>query len=251
MNITCLSYWYPIIQQIKEIKTPQTLIVLTDLHLWELLDGNMPEGYGEFVGEIVKCADSIGYPCFLRTGLFSSKHRWRKTCYIEKREDIPHHVYSIIEDSNMVDLLGLDTNVWAIRKFLPTKPIFFAFGGMPVTEEYRFFVREGKVEHFQPYWPPVSLEDARHIDPLPHNWRSELKKISLIEPLDLAYLSSLTELVGERLGGYWSVDWLKTENGWYLTDMAEGDKSYKWEPLKHPKFIKRENNEIIDDKRTD
>ncbi len=61
-----------------------------------------------------------------------------------------------------------------------------------------------------------------------------MAKLSTLGPTDLATLATLTMLTERaalHLPGYWSIDWLwTTDRGWILTDMAEGDRSFKWDP---------------------
>jgi hypothetical protein len=41
----------------------------------------------------------------------------------------------------------------------------------------------------------------------------------------------MTQQVSGAVPGFWSVDWLHTvDRDWVLTDMADGDKSYRWQP---------------------
>ena len=43
---------------------------------------------------------------------------------------------------------------------------------------------------------------------------------------DLLTLVQLATKAGRALGGSWSVDILETARGWFITDMAEADRSF-------------------------
>lgn len=144
-NLNCLSYWYPKLLA-AELPVPKTIIVKSPGGPWELaklLDGEKPDGFDDFISELITSADSIGFPIFLRTGLGSGKHHWKDCCYVADREQIVQHVYNLVEWSHLVDMMGLQHDVWAVREMLPTMPLGVCdgYGGMPVCREFRFFVR--------------------------------------------------------------------------------------------------------------
>lgn len=221
----CISYWYPKIVGV--VSTPKTAIMKTNVDLFELVDGKVPDGYTGFIERLLKMIPRVGnYPVFIRTGITSNKHDWRNSCYLTKPDDIKRHVWNLVEFSAIAEILGLPCFVWVVREMLPVTPIFHAFNGrMPIAQEFRLFVRDGKVEHTQPYWPPESIRN-----PSVDNWRELLDKISQINTDIISSIVGATERVGAIVKGYWSVDWLNTDKGWYLTDMAEGDRSYRWDP---------------------
>jgi hypothetical protein len=221
----CLSTWFPRLVEIG-VKVPRTEIVRlpSDLLLWTF--GEKVENFAQCMDMIRAACDKIGYPCFLRTGQTSVKHDWEKTCLITADCDLPRHVYTIAEYGAIADDLPAD--VWAARELLPTKPAFTAFHGhMPITREFRFFIKDGVIEHWQPYWPPGAIEGMR---PSVENWRELLAEMNCITPEEYATLSAESERIGRRIGGFWSIDWLQTANGdWYCTDMALGAQSYRWD----------------------
>lgn len=118
---------------------------------------------------------------------------------------------------------------FAVREFLDTKPILFTsdYGNMPVNRERRYFVRDGKVEFHHPYWPPSAVEEGK---PTLDNWQEFLEDINRETPEEIIELTKLSEKIGKLFEhAYWSVDWLWVNDKWYLTDMAIGERSYKWE----------------------
>lgn len=233
-EMNCLSYWFPKIVGIPGIKTPRTEIVQTKLPLWSLCDGKAPEptdgetwhGFLDGLAEIAMRVGGGG-PVFMRTGQGSGKHEWRDTCFIgdATRETIGQHVCQLVEWSELVDMLGLPTNVWVIRELLPTKPVFTAFRGMPITKERRYFIKDGKTVCRHPYWPAEAFEGRSQA---PAGWRDALEVMNNPTLEEWAELTELSDRVGAVIGGDWSIDWLMTERGWYLTDMAVAGDSYHW-----------------------
>jgi hypothetical protein len=224
----CLSFWFPRLAG-SHLPLPPTQVITSDADLTCVLDGETPEGWDEFIADVRAAGDRVGWPCFLRTGHISGKHEWERTCYVPGPGALEQHVAGLVEWSHMVDMMGLPTRVWAIRKLLETRPLFTCagYGNFPVTREFRFFVRDGAVEHWQPYWPPDAVEVGRPDDP---GWREKLDKASRLTGIEYEELAEISldavALVG---GGYWSVDLLEDARGnWYLTDMAEGDRSFMW-----------------------
>lgn len=222
---SCLSCWFPVLSE-ANIPVPRTeVLVLDPSEAWEMcrvLEGDGSELYRRVCAWVREAADSVGYPAFLRTGQTSGKHDWDRTCYLAGPNDVQQHIASLIEFSEVADMLGLPYNVWAVREMLPTTPLFRCAGyrGFPVVEEYRCFVRDGRVECSHPYWPMDALEDGEPDNP---NWRALAESISRETPAECI---ALAERVAALFDGYWSVDVLKTDRGWYVTDMAVGEVSY-------------------------
>lgn len=230
-NKTRLSYWFPLIQS-AGLPVPKTEIVLSTVDeeaaLWRGLDGEDGD-VSTLAARIREAALRLGgAPVFLRTDLTSAKHDWQKSCFVGDLARVERHIYAIAEFSACADFMGLSFDTWVVRELLSTEPVFTAFWGhMPITREFRFFVKDGAIDHVQPYWPPDSIdghtEDAW--------WRTKLDRISGLSSDERAQLGALTVRAGEAVGGFWSVDWLwTTDRGWVLTDMAEGERSFRWEP---------------------
>lgn len=223
----CMSFWLPRLEEAK-IPTPATVLVVVDnwQEMSKVLDGKSSPEFDVLVAKLTEIVTSIAgvgmLPCFLRTGETSAKHYWRDTCLLERVEDIPAHVANIIEFSECCDFLGLAYGVWAIREMLPTTPLFrcSAYHEFPVTREYRFFVRNGLVECWHPYWPEDALEQgAPDVD----DWR---ERAAVMREEPPAEACALARRVAGLFEDWWSVDLLETTRGWYVTDMARGERSW-------------------------
>jgi hypothetical protein len=225
---TRLSYWFPLIEK-AGLPVPRTEIITTDLPLVNLCGGDPIKGFSRFAMQIRDACARMGLPCFLRTDFTSGKHYWENTCCITSDElpNIKGHIYELVEFSECADIMGLPSDVWAVREMLRTRPMSYAFRGrMPIVREFRFFVQDGKVTHEQPYWPPEAIENSQPT----FDWRQHLGEASSILEAEYLHLcASSAKACAAVGGGYWSVDWLETvDRGWVLTDMAEGEHSYKW-----------------------
>lgn len=253
-EVNCISHWFPKLQA-AGVPVPRTELVHTDedLDLNFLLEGETPDGWDEFIAELKAAVERIGGPqVFLRTGQTSGKHEWSRTCFLEVgKGSIEHHVGALVEWSALVDMLGLPTNVWAVREFLPTTPIITcpAYHGFPVCREFRAFVQDGKVQCVHPYWPRKSLEEGFPNKPircekkpnedtflaledserdLPADFDQMYERLCDLGTEDRIQVFALARKAGAALGGYWSVDLLETQRGWYVTDCATGKESFHW-----------------------
>jgi len=233
---TNLAYWFPLLVD-AGIPVPRTILVDGPSDMTSLLDGHAPAGYAVFLAALGDAADTLGYPAFLRTGLTSGKHEWAKTCFLPSRADLAIHVWSICEYSAMADFLGLPASVWAVREMLPTAPAFTAFHGFPVTRERRYFVKDGVTTFHHPYWPPHSI-----LNPSVSDWEERLAILNHETPEEIAELTTLAERVGRAIPGYWSVDFLwTTTRGWVCIDMAEGDRSFRWDDYRRIDYRPSDN----------
>jgi hypothetical protein len=227
-----LAHWFPILvdgidRYNLDIKVPETHIIETDVDLIFLVepDGREIKGLKEFLLKIESAADKVGYPFFLRTGLISGKHSWRYTCHVPDKESILKHVIALVEESEMAGIIGVPYNTWAVRKMLRVTPVFYAFQGLPVTSERRFFIKDDEVKYNIPYWPEMAIRK-----PSKENWKDLLKEVNAISEEDEKLLSDYCYGLARYIfNEAWSVDWLKTDDGWYLIDMALAERSWGYQ----------------------
>lgn len=223
-----LEQWFPALLQ-AGVPVPRTEIIATDVELMELLDGKMPAGFNEFAEQLKAAAAHIGYPVFLRTGQGSGKHEWARTCFVPTADDLLAHVVALVEWSEMVDFIGLASNVWVVREFLPLASKFTAFDGTPITVERRYFIKDGRVLCHHPYWPVSSIRR-----PSVSNWRTLWDEMNQEDAAEVAFLTEQSARVSHALPGEWSLDWALGTNGvWYAIDIAVADLSYHWPTCPH------------------
>lgn len=221
----CISYWFPLLKA-AGLPVPETRIVQTEARLIYLLDGVDPpeaEAWERFQGEIKAAGKQIGYPLFLRSGHYSGKHSWKKTCLVPDVAVLMRHVAAIVNDGECASFVGFPWDTWAVRELLPTRPIGTAFWGeMPIAREVRVFVDGGEIECLHPYWPFTGcLEDEGFT-------LEQWGELSRLTEKDEAIVRLLAERAGIALGGRWSVDLLDTERGWCVTDVARAEESFHY-----------------------
>lgn len=232
---TALSYWFPLIEA-AGLPVPKTVIVPMPLQaqecIWALFDGEDGAHPGvmlAFVGHLKLMAEQVGgYPCFLRTDHTSGKHEWDKTCFVKSADVMAQHVADLAMNSEMAGGCGLPWDVWVVREYLPIIPVGVCplFNNMPVNREFRFFVDDGKVRCWHPYWPMEALEQG--------DVQADADIATIYEELsdltnpEFFIIQNMAERAGRAIGGSWSIDILETKRGWFVTDMAEADKSWHW-----------------------
>lgn len=235
-----LAEWFPLVQA-TGTPTPATIIVPVHDDLTEILDGVTGPNWEADLAAVRAAADQIGYPAFLRTGHLSAKHSWSHSCHLRDRAGLAAAVGELVEAQACAWLPPARHIV--VRELLNADPVFFAFEGMPVTRERRYFARDGVVYDHHPYWPAGAVHTPRDNGAATHTtgpdqwpgreldateWLPLLLSIS-DEPTDeVDTLAMLTETAAEHLIGDWSLDWLWTvDRGWVFIDAAHGEESYR------------------------
>ena len=225
-----LSFWFPKLAA-AGLPVPRTVLVhMTDeaeSEAWQMFDGKKPgAAFERFVSALRSAGDEVGYPCFLRSDHTSAKHGWNLACFVQSPDRIGDHAFQIAYFSECNAFMGeLPWRDWAVREFLPTLPLAICphYNNMPVCREFRFFVNDGIIQCWHPYWPQESLARG---GVGPNAIPALLEKLWQMDDLDM--LSMLASAAGQACGGAWSVDLLETKRGWYVTDMAEALRSWHW-----------------------
>jgi len=146
---TCLTWWFPRLVA-AGLPVPETRYVLVGnwkelgRALFDGEDSQVLDGLCSMLNALVK-SSRINYPCFLRTGHFSGKHDWEKTCFVKDSMDLRGN---LIELANMEEIYGAVAAaknpqcVWVVREMLPTKPQVTCekYGNFPIARELRVFV---------------------------------------------------------------------------------------------------------------
>lgn len=224
-----MIYWHAKTKDL-DIPQPRTEFVNVSKEELDLVYQDMVPG------TLIKRVESMinekfSLPVFIRTDHTSDKHGWEKSCFYNGN-DLPMHLYNIIDSTINADMIGLPLEAIAVREYIPMDTKFTAFRGkFPVGSERRYFIRGGKtIEHF-PYWSEEPIEDCRSFRPSEENWRELLKELNIETKEEVHLLTSYSDKVANVLGGYWSVDFCRAKDGrWIFIDMADGDKS--WHPVK-------------------
>ena len=228
-----MFYWYP---KIKNLGVPMPRTVLlpyekmretTKAVLYENKDP--PQHWNIYLEEVKAAAETIGYPVFIRSDETSNKHDWVRSCYVEKPQDLEGHMLNIVEFVEMMFLSDLKVRGFVIREFIELDIKFTAFNGFPVAREFRFFVKEGKLQCWHPYWFPAAI-----VDPSTEDYISILAEMEKLSEVGLELLTGYAEKIGSVLDEYWSIDFCRLADGtWAMTDMAVGPNSYHFTLCQH------------------
>lgn len=236
MNLNSLYVWYPKTKNI--MPTPKTIFIKQKRSFNSfdaLFDNRADPEMNRMVAEAKQAAQKLGYPVFLRSSHLSNKHEWKNSCYATSDQSLEDGMYNILEFTLMG--FGIAFDGYVVREFLTLPHELTAFKGMPVSKEFRFFIKNGEVICYHPYWFPAcmtyGLSDEK-------NWLAKLRKIQAITPAEKNYLTEMALKISkavEPIGApdnYWSVDFCWTEEyGWTLTDMALGPESYHYNTCKN------------------
>lgn len=219
--------WFPPILR-AGLPVPKTIFVGFDPEqLWPTLDGQ--QVLDSFpMQKMIDACQQIGYPVFLRTDLSSAKHDGPEAYRINCTDDLMRCICLTFEDNAIKDIAPF-VRAFMLRKWLDLPAAFSAFGGHPISVEWRIFASQDAVrcEHF--YWPEEAFEGREWDRWLPKNWRGALKSISS-SPRDIGDLRDIAIQAVREIGhGEWSVDFARDRRGkWWLTDMATAESS--WHP---------------------
>lgn len=228
-NPSSIVNWLPAVES-SQINSPKTQVIDFPVSLTKgMVDGKVgdPEQHllSQICDQIRSFGKQYGYPLFLKNSLFSAKHEWENTCCIESEQtDLVAHIFNITEAwAFFGQELALHL---VVREMIPTSPAFHALpGSMPINAEFRAFARDGQMYGWQPYWPAHSIHCCD--DP---QWPKKLREISCPTAMEFAQMTEAAAEVTKKLGGDWSVDFLRAKDGTlWLIDMAEAHKSYKCE----------------------
>lgn len=235
INQNSMTYWYPKIKDL-DIPQPQTEIIPLDLSLDEIfgiLDGDKKsaDAWDRQIPKLEQAINKIGLPAFIRTDYTSSKHDWNESCYLAELSNLKRTIANLTEMTLMCDL---SLQAFVIREYIEMDSQFTAFSGeMPVNPERRYFIKDGKVQCWHPYWIEKAIGDSDEIGAeigqsrLPENWRELLAEMNFETLEEVELLSSYARQIVAIMEGYWSVDFCKAKDGrWILIDMALGKASW-------------------------
>lgn len=219
----------------KAVPTPRTIMV-PKIKDWRSLEDAIdtfsdPEILRLFE-EVKKAVPLLGgYPVFLRSDETSNKHDWEDSCYVADEEHLASGIRNILEFTLMVDMAGeLNFRGIVLREFLELPHEFHAFNGIPVSKEFRFFIKNGACLCRHPYWFPSCM---RRVDC--KDWLPKLRKIQVLEPSEQIILDQYALAISKVVeplnatDNYWSIDFCYAyERGWLVTDMALGSASFHY-----------------------
>lgn len=143
-------------------------------------------------------------PFILKGETNSRKDKWLTHMYAETKADAVQ-VWLRLKD----DPLFADQQIY-IREFVPLKKLHTGINGMPVSEEYRFFVLDGKVLTGAFYW-------SSHT--------ADLKTVPSADAVPEAFLTKALAAIG-NYATFYVIDVARTESGqWIVVELNDGQMS--------------------------
>lgn len=135
-------------------------VYISDMRCWYPALQNMTPR--TWFGEGIKDAPQNIDKWFVKGITNSRKHDWNKSAYVDNRDALSMVVGALKNDP----LIG--NQILAYREFVPLNTYFTDDKGMPITEEYRFFILDGKVLSSGYYWSSHQrflMDNDIHPDP--------------------------------------------------------------------------------------
>lgn len=235
VRLNSLFTWYPLVEGV--VPTPKTVMIPLEgdfNSLDEALSGKKTKDpvMRKLIDSAIRAVDVVGgYPAFVKGDESAHKHSWLKSCHVTNKRYMESHIKNLMEFTFMVDI-GFDGV--AVREFLHLDYKFHAFNGMPVAREFRFFIKDGAVQCYHPYWFPSCMER-----PDCEDWLPKLRETQRIDESEVKLLSDYSVKISDAVKSLgaedncWSLDYCIDRKGvWYLTDMAFGPDSYHYSSCK-------------------
>ena len=135
----------------------------------------------------------------------SKKNQWNTHCFARTASDVDA-VYSRLADDGYLS----DQEIY-IREYVPLRQFGVGVRGLPITEEYRFFVLDGKVVGSGYYWSQFpETRDEHKLSP---------------DQVDAGFLRDVISRVGSSIR-FFVVDVArKADGGWLVIELNDGQMS--------------------------
>ena len=228
MNRNSALLWFPKIESVG-LPVPRTIFVPYSHHdCLSIFDGDWSAEFDRLVIAVREACGKIGYPTFIRSDLTSAKHCGPSAYKIVSAGEVATPLSRTIEDNEMkLWMQPRGPLAIMVRQFLVLPAPFTAFGGLPISREWRLFADAERVICWHPYWPAEALEN--YGDRLPADWHEQLALMHR-EPGELPDLKAMAVQAARACGGgAWSVDFCQDDTGkFWLLDMAVAQDSYHW-----------------------
>ena len=199
----------------------------------------------EIIEQLRGFAEELGgYPVFLRSDYTSGKFcYYDDPLYMIRSEEDFKKIWSLIcechEPLDVHFLLPPRPNALIVREWLNIEKwtnIIDRYN----TLEVRLFIKDGKVVEVYPYYHWTGIEErlSKRLGEKIKELRKDYERYVNAIKRDLDILLKYARVVAERVEGYWSVDFAKAGE-WYFIDMATGELS--WMPQRMDEFDRRLN----------
>ena len=226
-----LQDYYPIISKINGISTPKTQFITIEngAIFWALIrlgsSGKCIDDVINYIENSIK-DNAIQFPCFFKLATRSLKHALYGECMIFKTKEefmsslptIGGGMFANYDNDRYV------SNTFCFRELLDIDYSVNNYGQMPLINEYRTFIKDGKITAFMPYYSyesfaknflgydekrPEKHEECRiaydKIVKLTEEDKNEIERISLEISKVIPAHHSL-DIMQDLQGKWWVVD---------------------------------------------
>jgi hypothetical protein len=184
-----------------------------------------PEGVVEKLKEVIPAMfHTLPKDRFIRSGLYSGKFDYSRSCFVPAGESVPEHFAEIIYGAMTVGCTE-KTKYLLIREFIKPKSrqTLEAYRGMPISAEYRVFAKDGAICGIVEYWPGETPD-------LDFAVRKQMYEETPLDPACVDLARDLSRLKPDRA---WSFDFMPAEEGgWVFIDVATAENSWGFEKVK-------------------
>lgn len=222
-----MKNWYPILEEIDEVNTPDTEMV----QLEEDEGVDVPRTWS--YEEVKEAVENVGgTPAFIRTDAASNKHFMYKSSRLPNLDEdtIDSHIGEVIFHNVSAGFAGLPFDRLFIREWLDLAHEFKAFGQTPIAQELRFFIHNGEILGYHFYWPKDSIKFFHNTEK-PDDWEDQWIETRNEALGHAQFAKKQAQIIADKFRGqgFWSLDFARVESGeWYAIDMARGEIS--WHP---------------------
>jgi ATP-grasp domain, R2K clade family 3 len=171
----------------------ETIRDKTPKSVWmDLSDGYTDESILELVGGFGN------HPIIVKDYVKSQKHYWEDACFIPNPID---HAHLLQVTKRFLELQDIDLNIGLVyRAFIEFEPLVnHSISGMPLTKEFRVFVKDKRIINTLKYW-----DEGEYNDELP----------------DLAQFQPEIERINSH---FYTMDIAQTKTGdWLIVELGDG-----------------------------
>jgi hypothetical protein len=237
-----LEDYYPIISSIKTIKTPKTQFVKIEdgaiffACIYLGYDNKFIPEIEEYIVNLIE-KNNIQFPCFFKLATRSLKHALYGDCMIfQSKEEFVKSMPNIIAGmAGNYDNDGYVSNTFCFRELLDIDYTVKNYGQMPLINEYRTFIQDGKITALMPYYSYENFAgnylDYREKNKEKH---AECKKlydsVVKLSAEDKAEIERISLEISKVIPAHHSLDIMQDIHGsWWVVDMQPAELSFGFE----------------------
>lgn len=237
-----LQDYYPIISNIEGISTPKTQFVSIDdaVIFYQCItlgfETKCTNEIKSYIENKVNNANII-FPCFFKLATRSLKHALYGECMIfQTKEDfiskIPEIIYGMAAN---YDNDRYVSNTFCFRELLDIDYSVNNYGQMPLINEYRTFIKDGKITAFMPYYSYESFAQnfLKYGEKRPEKHeecRIAYDKIVKLTESDKKEIERISFEISKVMPAHHSLDIMQDLHGkWWIVDMQPAEMSFGYD----------------------